>query len=240
MSVPLDPEALTTVSAVRDGFNTSASDDEIRRRINRVSARFAQRCSRQWGWAKSDDTDPEYVRCQGKFWLYVKRKPITEIVQIRVGMHSYPNGFVGYVLRDWQRTPQWDRQGKVYRLAGWVMVVPEWSRLTAIPDTRRSQQLFTAEVQYSGGYILPQWDGVIDATHNPTGAVRNLPYQLEDACIREVRNLLVRPHGSLIEERTAGGWSQKFSDHHTGRGTEFDESTEAVLDAECRPGGLMS
>jgi hypothetical protein len=240
MSIPLDSEALTTVSAVRDGFSTSASDDAITRMINRVSQRFAQRCARTWAWAISDSSAPEYIRCQGKFWLYVKRKPITDVVQIRVGLHSYPNGFVGYTLHDYQRTAQWDKQGKIYRLAGWVMLAPEFDRLTGKPDTRRASQLFSAEVQYSGGYILPQYDGIISATHNPAGASRNLPWQLEDACIREVRNLLVRPHGSLIEERTAGGWSQKFSDHHSGRGTEFDESTEAILDAETRPSGFMS
>jgi hypothetical protein len=240
MSIPLDSEALTTVSGVRDGFSTSASDDAVRRLINRVSHRFAQRCARTWGWQTSDSNAPEYIRCQGKFWLYVKRKPITAVAQIRVGLHSYPNGFVGYTLNDYQRTAQWDKQGKIYRLSGWVMLAPEWERLTAIADTRRASQLFSAEVQYSGGYILPQFDNVVDATYNPTGAARNLPYHLEDACIREVRNLLVRPHGSLIEERTAGGWSQKFSDHHSGRGTEFDEATEAVLDAETRPSGFVS
>lgn len=242
-TVRLLPDALTTVPAVRDGFSTSASDDEVRRKINRISARFSQRCSRSWGWQTNGANNPEYLQAQGKWYLYTRRRPITAVAQIQLGAFTYSSGsptFVGWQITDYQRTAQFDAEGKLYRIAGWVMVVPEWDRLTGDPDVRRSSQQFTVQLQYSAGYVLPQHDGVVDAAHNPSGLARNLPYHIEDACIREVRNLLSLPYGGRVEQRTAGGWSQRFEGRHgRGRATEFETETEEILSSECRPGALM-
>ena len=236
----LIPEALTTISAVRDGFSTTVSDAEIARKINQISQRFADRTGRNFSWFTYGPDNPEYVQAQGKWYLYLGRRPITNVSDVKLGAFTYGTGgsasFVGWDITDYQRNTQFDEQGKLYRIAGWVMVVPEWDRLTGDPDTRRTSQQFTVQVQYSGGYILPPYSGIVDSVYNPTGAPSNWPF--EDIAIREVRNLIRKPYAGMIEQRTAGGWSQRFSDRIRAP-KEFELETEEWLDSQCKPGALF-
>ena len=244
MAVTLDPEALTTVAAVRDGFSTSASDDEVTRKINHLTRRFMERTGRRWAWFTSAIVDgvdgSEYYPGTGTTWLFTKRRPITAVSNISLGLFTYSSsipGWVGIDITDYQRTPEYDKAGKIYRVGLWVKVCPRVDRLTKRPDTRRSSLFDSIQLQYSAGYILPKYDGINDPIYNPTSAAANWPF--EDYAIREVRNLLRKPLAGQIEQRTAGGWSTRYTDKTVIRPTEFETETEAWLDSETAAGALF-
>lgn len=341
MSRLLSPRALTTVAAVLAGFSYSGPDDEIKRLISARTDRFEQRTGRQFAYQVSDSDNPEYVAGNAKFSIFLRRKPITAIAQIKLGAYVYLQGWEGLVINDYERTPARDLRGEVYRQVGWPMVVPEHDDLTRNADTRRDGRQDDIQVQYSGGWILPQYDGIatitaalasggsltdgtryyylatvvndqgevvrssetsatadsshkkiavawsdsqgaltynlyrsvtsgvygatsllaagltspsylddgtvtlttgtpaVNSYYNPTGARANLPATIEDGCIREVRHTLRRPYSGLIEERTAGGWGQRWSDKNVLRPTEFDTDTETMLDAESMSGAFF-
>lgn len=63
----------------------------------------------------------------------------------------------------------------------------------------------------------------------------DLPADLEDAVIREVLKRLSRPIAGLVEERTAGGWSQKFASVRDDAMGDFDRESLATFDRYAGP-----
>jgi hypothetical protein len=71
---------------------------------------------------------------------------------------------------------------------------------------------YSLAVAYSGGYILPGYSGTTDPTNNPTGALTNLPPEIEEAVWSSVLAASRSDQAGRIlrKEKTPGGWEQEW------------------------------
>lgn len=191
----LAANALTTVAAVEvvvgDGTFVDARIEQL---INAVSDAAEHHCGCSFGRTAVSTSDPEYYTGTGRSLLILDRRPIVSIQRIRIDQSE---------ITDYSRTPQYDKQGLLYRQAGWPRNVPIHGDLTSDPDVNLPKP--NIDVAYTAGYILPQ-----------AGVTRTLPYDLEQIVIDEVVRRLVRPNPGLKSERTPGGHSQTWADDAPG------------------------
>lgn len=98
----------------------------------------------------------------------------------------------------------------LYRASGWPRNLPTWPDLTADPIPWAAEA--NIEVTYTAGFT-------------------QIPYDLKEACIREViRALNIPANGrELVGERTPGGWDQRWSAPAAANGSNFLPSTMKVL-----------
>lgn len=208
MSLPLN--ALTTVEAVREeGVSASVSVSRIERVIGYVSSWFESVTEREFAAVQVPSEAPERYEGSGGLRLYLRRRPIVEVESV----------ILGTALTDYLRTADSDKEGYLYRQAGWPLTGGRFPDLTH--DPRLHPQVEYILVAYTGGYMLP-W---VEPEYSETPLAPPLPGDLQYACIREVVRLLSRSPG-LLEESTPGGWSQKFSSAEG-----FTAETLEVLDA---------
>lgn len=158
--------SLTTLAAVKTELSiptlTTTDDDYLTSVICRVSDYIASRCNRVFtysaAWAESV---PAYASTK----LVVTHTPVVSITSI-----TYNSGAVDsstYSLSDVNK-------GWIYRNTGWSWTASFYGNVGQDVYAGSEGNLFV--VTYSGGYVTPQQ--AADAV-----GTRNLPYDLEDACI---------------------------------------------------------
>ncbi len=166
----LATNALTMITTVEDELNisTGTQDALLTRYINSASTTIETFCNRKFYYEVDIE---EYIKGYGDPRLKVNRPPLTAIDSITydgstVDSSSYEiegSGDTGFIRHE---TSTW-----LWTLNTSTYIVP-----SPIVGTERPNYLVT----YTGGYITPQQD-------NDDGALtRNLPYDLEDACIQLV------------------------------------------------------
>lgn len=245
MPVELSPKALTTPERVRLESGTTGDDELLTRLINMVSGRVAKFCGREFGLQVLTPEAPELHAGSGSSELYVRHWPIRSVEEIRISSQEIhvevissttvipPTGDTVF------RCADWDRIGMLYYPAGWACWARMFGDLAGGPNLSRDSLYHTITLAYTGGYVLPAFDGQADAIHNPDGDPADVPDDLEGAVVAEVLRRLLRPTRDLVEERTAGGWSQKWA---TGRGTEsfFSPDNMEVLRGYAAPGAFWA
>jgi hypothetical protein len=166
MASILAANALTTLATMQAELRTTAVADEnpIERLINVASDAIEKYCGR--GFYKLETT--ERVFCNGDRRVILQRTPITstaaEMVVTNDGSaitsHEVEDATLGFLWLD----------------SGWPAadLVAEGVSCEPIPGS--AQRVLT--VKYTGGYVTPSGTGT-----------RNLPYDLEQACIDTVASL---------------------------------------------------
>lgn len=191
--------ALTTTAAVQAAVGSVYATARIEQLISAVSAAAERFCGREFAYKALTTSNPEYYHGNGRTHLFLRRYPILTVTRVRIN---------GTAVTDYETTASLLEQGALHRLAGWPMSVGTFGDLTGDPDV--SQQGYPVDVVYTAGYILPQYGGGTNVTYNPAAAARDLPYDLEEAIIRGVSEVLARPSSSLTSESTAGGWRRTW------------------------------
>lgn len=222
----LSAAALTTVAAVQDVIGTSAATARIERAIESVSRTMARYCGITFEYG-SNITEWHVGEATRK--LYLRRRAIASVASVYVMGTAQTIDVLDSSLTPDQvvsetvyRSDEWDAEGILYRPCGWPLCHAVWGDLTHQPAIGPDQRQMNLRVVYTGGYVTPQQnvDGV---------GARTLPYDLEDAVIREVADRVSRPIGSLVSERTPGGWSQTWAAGSGGDGIVFAADTMRVL-----------
>lgn len=162
-----DAVAFTTVATMRDelGLADSSQDARLERYILQASAAIEGYCDREF--RKTATT--ERLQASGTTRLVLARRPLVSIASIVMDDETLDTD--GYEIQDADA-------GIVYREDGWPRidaVVAGSIGLDPIAGTAKADIVAT----YTGGYVLPN-----DAT-----GTRNLPYDIEQACILTVTSL---------------------------------------------------
>jgi hypothetical protein len=158
----LEDNALTTLATLKDelGIVGATQDTTLERMINSVSAAIESYCNRKF-WYEADIA--EKVAGYGTKYLHVSRNPIVSISSI-----TFDGATVGsdnYEIHD-------ANGGSLYSLGEWTWTTDSAPNLSSDPLPGNEQKLY--EVTYTGGWVTPHLAGVL---------TRNLPYDLEDACV---------------------------------------------------------
>lgn len=196
----LAANALTTYTAVIAHASVSQTQAQVEQIINEVSEGVEDYLGRKLGYKVFDSSNPEQQQGRDQLWLYLSRRPIYDVDVVKIN---------GTAVTDYSQTEEGDEKGKIYRVGGWPSSAPLYPDVTSDPDFTRLP--YNIWVEYEGGFILPQYGGVLNATHNPHTAARDLPYTIEAVVIEAVIAIAVRPIGDLVEEATAGGWRRKWA-----------------------------
>lgn len=196
--------ALTTVAAVNEAAPTGASTARLEQLIAAVSDHFARVAGVDgFGYRAFPADAPDRYQGDGRHHLILRRFPITSVQAVTVG---------GAAIDDYALHDDLAEQGILYRSSTWPALAPARGTLVDDPDLTPGSLGYNITVAWKGGFILPQYGGVVDAANNPTGAARSLPYDLEEACISEVLLRVVRPVPGLRQDRTPGGHSTTWAD----------------------------
>lgn len=162
-----DAVAFTTVATMRDelGLADSSQDVRLERYILQASAAIEGYCDRKL--RKTATT--ERLQATGTRRLVLARRPLVSIASIVMDDETLDTD--GYEIQDADA-------GIVYREDGWPRV-----DAVVVGSIARDPIAGTAKVDivatYTGGYVLPN-----DAT-----GTRDLPYDIESACILTVVSL---------------------------------------------------
>lgn len=179
---------LVTVSDVQ-AYGATQSTALIQTSLDAVWQSMEGYCDRQFTLAKHVDTpaNPDEIALElipgsGDLYLRVKRPPIVSIQRIRINGETVAASEYSIADAD---------EGKIYRRNGWPREILCANDLTA--DPLPDQVLPTIDLAYHGGWTA-----------------QTLPADLKRAVIQEVLGDLARPKdGTLVEERTPGGYSYK-------------------------------
>jgi len=156
--------ALTTLANAKDelGITDSTQDDRIERYILQASAACEGYCDRSFRKTSQVET----LQASGTRRLVLSRTPLASVASIVVDGTTVDAD--EYSIED-------AAAGIVYRERGWERrdaVVPWSISQDAIAGTAKRDVVAT----YTGGYVLP----------NDTSGTRDLPYDLEAACLLTV------------------------------------------------------
>lgn len=230
MSLPTS--ALTTVAAVREIVGDAMGTGRIERSIQAVSTAMARYAGITWEYAASI---VEFHKGNGLCELYLGRRAVTSLTSVYIDseaqtLATLDSGSLTPAdinTSTVYRTTSGDELGVLLRYGGWPIASGVWGDLTGQPNISPEARGTNIRVVYAGGYVTPNGVGT-----------RNLPYDLEEACIREVASHLMRPVGGLVSERTPGGWSQTWgTSNRQGARDEsgsFSADTMAILDTYRR------
>lgn len=200
MPLLLIDEALITVDEFTGEIPASISQDRLIRQINAVSMAVKGELNRSLRRKVYGPTTFTKVSGKANQWLRLSRFPIESVQAVRIG---------GVEITDYETTELGDENGLLYRQAGWPMAAGISDSLTS--DLNPKSSRFNIEIEYIGGWLLPNDTPV-------TGAIE-LPHDIRQAVFDEViAGLKGSSTGafsggqSVIEERTPGGWTKKYSD----------------------------
>lgn len=206
--MPLAAYALTKVETVNATVSTGASTPRLELLINAVSEGMAEYVGvTSFGYIQFTTEAPDEYQGNGRHHLILRRFPLLSVQEVKID---------GAAVTDYARKAHLDEEGILYRSGTWPAKAPPRDLLSGDPDLTPAGLGYDVKVAYKAGYILPQYDALLDATHNPDTAPRSLPYRLEEACIHEVIQRVVRPFPGLTSERTPGGHSQSWDRSSSG------------------------
>ncbi len=162
-----DSIALTTLANARDelGLVDSASDVRLQRMILTASAAIAENLNREL----RKESTTEKVRPNDAQKIVLKKTPIVSITTITIDGAELASS--GYEVDDADA-------GTLWRDGGWPamsLLVEGAAGGDVVPNSDKKR----ISVTYVAGYVLP----------NDTVGTRNLPYDLEQACLLTVVSL---------------------------------------------------
>ena len=201
----LATNALTMISTVETelSLTADAQDAELTRYIDTASDQIERYVNRKLYYGSAII---EKVAGSGDAFLWISRTPLSSITSVVwLGDDSTVTSSTYEI---WESD-----QGNLYRSAGWN-------------DTKISATDYTRyQVTYVGGWITPQQDA------DDGALTRNLPWDLETACISMVVGLW-RQRGAdrTIRSETVLNTSVHYERHDGG----IDPSVRAVLDSYKR------
>lgn len=225
----LSAGSLTTVANVQEIVGTGYGTARCERVIEAVSKAMARYCDITWEYSTGI---VEFLPGTGLKELYLHRRNIVAVTSIYIwGEEQTLDTLDSSVTPDLidsttvYRNSIMDEKGLLLRPAGWPIGAATWPDLTRQPAVGAEFRQANIRVIYDGGYVTPNQAGT-----------RTLPYDLEEACLREVTGRLVRPVGNLIAERTPGGWSQQWrGDNPSGKTiSQFSMETLEILSSYVR------
>ncbi|MFZ5688670.1 MAG: phage head-tail connector protein [Bacillota bacterium] len=186
--MPLLPHALTTYEAVKEYLKLSddTQKSSIERMINAVSEFIEGYCDRHFEKA----TYTEKYRGNGRQKLLLNQYPVTAVTSVTV------NG----TTVDPAEYEVLSEEGILYNDGLWP-----WTGYYVGLIGEPTGSKLGIEVQYTAGYVLPKDDG----TGTPP-AVRNLPYDLEDACIELVAIRYEMRGSEHMKRETIGPLTSEF------------------------------
>lgn len=203
--------ALTTLTRVKTelGISGSGEDSYLEGLIDSVSGRIASFCNRTFQYGEDiEETVPGYA------WtaLLLSRCPIVEIDSIVLDGSTVSAD--SYKIKS-------ANAGIVYNETGWAWTALSGGSVAGDRLAGTEDPLYV--ITYTGGYVTPQ-QAADDVT-----LTRNLPYDLEDACVEwiTVRYLRKGADPRLQGERLLS-WSAQYS-VTAQQSTEMPESIAAVL-----------
>jgi hypothetical protein len=196
--VALTAASLTTLATLKAelGESSSTHDAVLERLIEVASEACARYCNRALHYAA---TVAERVPTFGGQILFLKRTPIVSITSIEALGSGLDAAGSGVTLGAASYTVKDAGAGTVFRLAGWrdsARWPLGWTSNIAITSMNRergTEDLATL-VTYAGGFVTPGQVG--------GSLVRNLPFDIEQACIDTATNLWRKrgQHQRLNEE----------------------------------------
>ena len=201
----LNSNALTQISTVETelSLTADAQDAELTRYIDTASDQIERYVNRKLYYGSAII---EKVAGSGDAFLWISRTPLSSITSVVwLGDSST---ITGSTYEIWEAD-----QGNLYRSAGWN-------------DTKISATDYTRyQVTYVGGWITPQQDA------DDGALTRNLPWDLETACISMVVGLW-RQKGAdrTIRSESVLNTSVNYERHAGG----IDPSVRAILDSYKR------
>lgn len=198
----LSAAALTTLATVKDELDISgtSSDGKLERLINAVSDAFATEATRVFQY---DAAIVEKVKGHGTERILVSRSPLKAITAIAL---LDQDGTVADTYDSDTYEIESEDGGIIYRATGWV-----WSAQTShatginvrkLPGTERR----SIRVTYGAGWITPEQAGT-----------RDLPYDIEEAVIRQVvhlwktRNDAAGASGAAIVSEKLGDYAVAYA-----------------------------
>ena len=224
--MPLAAHALTTLASVQEVVGTAIDTDRIERAIMAVSEAFAKYTGRELHYGANV---ADFLAGNGQEDLYLRRRAIVSVSSVYINSDAQTVATLdgsllpgALVMETVYRSSTLDALGILKRFGRWPISCGVWGDLTGQPNL--SDRGTNIRVVYSGGYITPQ-----QATDG--AGARTLPYDIEEACIREVTGRLVRPTGNLVRGRTPGGWDQTWANGSAGSVNGFGPDTAALLDS---------
>ena len=175
----------TTLDALKEelGVADTSQDARLTRLIKGVSSLIETFCGRRL--AAQDVT--ERLSGYGRMRLTLAVYPINSVASVTV------DG-VAVLASDYEILSE---QGQLHRQAGWPWEPGQIPDLTGDPDVLSNR--LNVVVTYNGGYKLPG------------DVARNLPDDLELACLRQAQYMYNRTPG-IKTERTPGGYSYEVFD----------------------------
>ena len=201
----LNSNALTTISTVENelSLTADAQDAELTRYIDTASDQIERYVNRKLYYGAAI---VEKVAGSGDAFLWISRTPLSSITSVVWLGDSSTVTSSTYEI--WEAD-----QGNLYRSAGWSN-----SKISATDYTRY-------QVTYVGGWITPQQDA------DDGALTRNLPWDLETACISMVVGLW-RQKGAdrTIRSESVLNTSVHYERHDGG----IDPSVRAILDTYKR------
>lgn len=161
--------SLTTLATVKTELSiptlTTTDDAYLTNLISSLSDYISSRCNRVFTYSAAwVENLPAYASTR----LIVKHTPVVSITSI-----TYNGGTIAsteYTLAD-------TGKGWIYRATGWYWTASFFSNVGHDPYVGSEGDLYA--VTYVGGYVTPQQ--AVDSV-----GTRNLPYDLEDACVQAV------------------------------------------------------
>lgn len=190
--MPLSANALTTLSAAQ-AVASGVSSARLEMAINAISAAVEA----EFGPIGYKAVVTESLPGSGEFVLRLKRAPIRSVASVAID---------GVLVTDFELDTE---RGELHRHLGWPRVVYSHCDLTRDLDPALAKANIVAT--YTAGWILPQYGGVVNATHNPSGLTSDLPADIEFAVVSAVAEVASRPTANLAKETTPGGWSREWS-----------------------------
>ena len=205
--MPLVPFALTTLQRLKDytGISGTASDTILEQLINRATGFIEARTNRRF----KSTTFTNELYDGGHDRIFLRQYPVTDLatVEFRVGSISSPT-FTAFNANDFLL---YDKAGYIQfifaRAKGVSPVFVSSSQF--IPDGATPQGVQNIRVTYTAGFL-------IDFANEDDEALHNLPFDLEELCIRiAAKRFNLRKADGVVSESVEGAsitWANPTAD----------------------------
>jgi hypothetical protein len=207
----LTAAALTTLAKANAEIGTSGEDDLVEQLIEAISSRIATYCNRTFYF---EEDISESIGGYGGTQLVVARPPIVDITSIALDGNTVSSEYYSYPNAD---------AGIIYHELGWdntALASGSWVTVDKLAGTENPIYVVT----YDGGYVTPQ-QAVDDVT-----LTRNLPLDLEDACLEWVNARYQRKgKDPRLQGEKILSWSAQYS-VTAQQNQEMPEYVRSVID----------
>lgn len=221
MAFALAAYALTTPARMRSARNLSEGsfpDGVLIPKINAVSKKFASMCSRDFGFRRYTGSEFLVLPGNGSTDLFLPSRPIRSLAVVQIDGEEQTVAADPYTVAAADAAPDsiyshpdWWPSGKLVRPSGWARRLRGYCDGTGAVNVV-SSRISNVSIQGDFGWVLPQYDGVFNATCNPETAATDIDPTLEELVWDEVWDSFSRPQPGLKVEQTAGGRRREYYD----------------------------